>query len=208
MFAETYIPQCTPGAQSLRRPFVAWGVAAGFVLALVALIVAAPLFLAHGDDVLARGLYQSFSRVCHQIPERAFHVAGHPLAVCARCTGVYVGLAAGVLLFPLLRSLRSTETPARLWLFVAAAPTVVDFSLGFLGLWQNTQWSRFATASLLGAATAFFIVPGLVDLSRMRFKRRHGGRDSAARPTTATLSVAASALETAPSDYRRPASRI
>jgi hypothetical protein len=52
---------------------------------------------------------------------------------------------------------------------------VIDFSLGFLGIWQNTHLSRFATGALLGAVAAFFIMPGLIDLSqtgwRQFFKR-------------------------------------
>ena len=36
-------------------------------------------------------------RVCHQRPERSFHVAGVQLPVCARCTGLYVSGAAGAL---------------------------------------------------------------------------------------------------------------
>jgi hypothetical protein len=41
----------------------------------------------------------------------------------------------------------------------------VDFALGFFGVWQNTHLSRFLTALLLGAVTAFYVVPGVVDLS-------------------------------------------
>lgn len=35
--------------------------------------------------------------VCHQRPERSFHLAGVALPVCARCTGIYAGAAAAVL---------------------------------------------------------------------------------------------------------------
>jgi uncharacterized membrane protein len=176
---DVYVPQCTTGARNLRRlrrPLLAWALAAATMLLLVGLIFAAPLLRANGHEFPALAIYKSFSNLCHQIPERAFHVAGHELAVCARCLGLYVGLAAGVLAFPLIvRSLLSTRTPARIWLFMAALPTVIDFSLGFLGIWQNTHLSRFATGALLGAVAAFFIMPGLIDLSqtgwRQFFKR-------------------------------------
>jgi uncharacterized membrane protein len=206
MFSDEYVPQCVPGAQSLRRPLLAWGGAAALMLLLVGLIVAAPLAVAHGQELLGQAIYQSFSRVCHQLPERSFAVAGHPLAVCARCTGLYAGLAFGVLLFPLARSLRSTETPARLWLFIAAAPTALDFLLGFLGVWPNTHFSRAATGALLGAVAAFFIVPGLVDLSQMS-RRRRSKRANARREAERQLSIVA-AEQNAPSDYSWPSSRI
>ncbi|PYS78801.1 MAG: hypothetical protein DMF66_05055, partial [Acidobacteria bacterium] len=44
-------------------------------------------------------------------------------------------------------------------------PTTLDFALGFFGVWENTHLSRFLTALLLGVVSAFYIVPGLVDLS-------------------------------------------
>ena len=40
--------------------------------------------------------YAAGSIVCHQIPERSFHIAGVQLPVCARCTGLYAGALAGV----------------------------------------------------------------------------------------------------------------
>ena len=43
------------------------------------------------------------SQICHQIAERSFHLAGAQLPVCARCTGIYAGFAAGVVLATLSR---------------------------------------------------------------------------------------------------------
>ncbi len=206
MSTNAYVPQCTPGAQSLRRPLVVWAGAAVVALALVGLIVIAPLALAHDHEHTGQTIYRAFATVCHQLPGRSFYLAGHPLAVCARCTGLYAGLAASLLLFPLVRSLRSRETPARLWLFIAAAPTAIDFSLSLFGIWQNTHLSRFVTGALLGAVAAFFIVPGLVDLSRTNW-RLVWGRDSA-RPPLQPQAKAAASERAAPSDYSWPSSRI
>ena len=72
------------------------------------------------------------------------------------------------------RGLTRAGAPGRAWLFLAAAPTSLDFVLGVTGLWENTHWSRFATALPLGAAAAFYVVPGLVELARgvhFRFPR-------------------------------------
>ena len=35
--------------------------------------------------------------ICHQRPERSFHLAGAQLPVCARCLGLYAGGAAGAI---------------------------------------------------------------------------------------------------------------
>lgn len=152
-------------------PMIVWAITATLVLVFVSLIVVAPLARAHGYDSSAFVLYEMFGRACHQIPERAFQIEGHPFAVCARCTGIYFGFAVGVLVFPLARSLGRCDTPARKWLMLAAVPTLVDFALGFFGLLENTHWSRSATGALLGAVAAFYVLPGLMDLSRVSFRR-------------------------------------
>jgi uncharacterized membrane protein len=152
-------------ARRARRARGAWCFALACAAALLGMIVAAPLLRASGARDAAGALYGGFGVVCHQISARAFHVAGEPLAVCARCLGLYAGALAGVALYPLARSLARRDLPARAWLLAAALPTSVDFALGFFGVWENTHASRFLTASLLGVVTAFYIVPGLVDLS-------------------------------------------
>lgn len=160
-----YIPQFAPGDESARRARAAWAVALAGALAFVSVIVAAPLLRARGSLFLSQVIYQGLHAACHQIPERSFHIEGFPLAVCARCTGLYVGGLAGVLVYPLVRPLSNREMPDRVWLIMAALPTTVDFALGFFGVWDNTHMSRFLTASLLGVVSAFYIVPGIVDLS-------------------------------------------
>lgn len=128
------------------------------------------MLAASGHDSVSLIIYTAFSKFCHQIRERSFEIAGHPFAVCARCTGIYFGFAASVLIYPLVRSLKRTDAPARLWLLVALVPTAIDFSLGFFGILENTHLSRFLTGALLGGVTAFYVVPGLMDLSSMRFR--------------------------------------
>jgi uncharacterized membrane protein len=150
---------------------IVWAITATVTLLFVSLIVIAPVALAHGHDSMALVIYNSFSKFCHQIPERSFYLDGHPFAVCARCTGIYFGFAAGVLCYPLARSLKRGAAPARQWLLAALVPTALDFALDFFGVWQNTHLSRSLTGALLGAVTAFYVVPGLLNLSRMRFRR-------------------------------------
>ena len=152
--------------------YFVWAAAAALVLGFVSLVVVAPAARAGGHTLSAFFLYEMFGRVCHQIPSRAFYLAGHPFAVCARCTGIYFGFAAGVLLYPLVRSLNRTDFPARKWLLLAAAPAALDFALGFTGIWENTHLSRALTGALPGLAVAFYVVPGLLDLGQMVRERR------------------------------------
>jgi uncharacterized membrane protein len=142
-----------------------WIFVAATALMIVGAIVAAPIAQAHGYSQFAATLYQTFSFVCHQIPARSFHLEGHQFGVCSRCTGLYSGFAIAALIYPLVRSLHRTDTPARGWLVLATMPLIIDFALGYFSIWENTQLSRFLTGALLSSVAVFYIMPGLIDLS-------------------------------------------
>jgi hypothetical protein len=46
---------------------------------------------------LTFAVYGTGSVVCHQLPERSFHVWGAQMPVCARCAGIYLGAAIAAL---------------------------------------------------------------------------------------------------------------
>jgi len=194
------VAQYMPQVVSIRQPLVFWLVSAVTVFFLFSLIVIAPLAAVSGQSELAAGIYRAFGTLCHQLPERSYVIAGHTLAVCSRCTGLYAGFAFTLLLYPLTRSLRTTVTPPRIWLLLAAAPLVIDFSLTFFGVWENTQSSRLLTGLLLGSVTVFYVVPGIVDVSL------RGLRKSRVKETFTLASP--EAIASAPSDYSAPERRI
>ena len=164
-------------AQTFDRPsgaIAVWAIAATLTLGILAVIIGAPLLQSAGQATLAFKIYRVFSYVCHQIPERSFHLAGFKFAVCSRCTGIYSGLALATLSYPLVRSLRQTGTPRLVWLFLAAAPLAIDWSLGYFSIWQNNHASRFSTGALLGASAVFYILPGLIELTSRRPQKKKG----------------------------------
>src|ERR1044071_6653368 len=156
-----YLPQVVP----TRRPLVFWLVSAAVVTTIVALIVLAPIAAANGHSEIADGIYRGFGIFCHQRPDRSYFIEGHKLAVCSRCTGLYAGFAFTLLIYPLVRSLRSAGTPPRRVLFLAAVPLLIDFGLTFFGIWDNTHTSRLLTGALLGSVVVFYVMPGIVDWS-------------------------------------------
>jgi uncharacterized membrane protein len=201
---DNYIPQSVVD----RRPFVMWLVVAAGSVAVVALILGAPLALAAGHESLAQTIYQVFSHLCHQIPERSFFIEGHQFGVCARCTGLYTGFMVAALVYPLIRSLRQTETPPRKWLFIAAAPLAIDFALEFFRIMHNTHFSRFTTGTLLGAVAVFYILPGLMDLSLRDWRRRQNLSSRPEAKSGAPTEVFPTNISSAPSDYSAPHRRI
>lgn len=184
-----YVPQFASatresGAGVGARVWAAWVALVIGAGAVVGMVVSAPLALAGGEQFWSRAVYGAFRGLCHQSAERSFHLAGHPLAVCARCFGIYAGFAAGALAYPALRSLRLTHAPARAWLFASAVPVALDFLLGVLGVWSNTHLSRALTGGLLGACVPFYVVPALVQIATAARRRKFfdvpsGGREGA-----------------------------
>jgi uncharacterized membrane protein len=128
----------------------------------VALILAAPWLMAERHVLASAVIYQGFSTVCHQMPERSFYFYGHPMGVCSRCASIYAGFIIGLSLYPFLRDLREDRFPPRWILIGAAIPTAIDFTGGILGLFANTFPSRALTGILFGAVAAFYVTPGLV----------------------------------------------
>jgi len=216
--ADTYVPQFGARAERGRAPVVVWAATAVVALVPAFLIVAAPLLLALGHTALALPIYEAFSYLCHQLPERSLHLEGQKLAVCSRCTGLYFGFALSVLLYPLARSLKRVDTPRLRWLLLATVPVILDWSLTVLGLWENTHLSRFLTGALFSVVAAVYVVPGLVDLGQslgQRFGGKVGVRSGEQSDAAAVLTRAAvveptraEPVPSAPSDYSSPSSRI
>jgi len=191
-----YISQTIP----TQRPLIFWAVAAAIVVSLVSLILVAPLAAASGHNEIAGAIYRGFSVLCHQRPDRSYFIDGHEFGVCSRCTGIYFGFALTLLAYPLVRSLRTTTTPARKWLLLAALPLVIDFSLTFFGLWENTHTSRLVTGLLLGSVAVFYVMPGIADLS-LRALQTAASTTPPAAPTFTLASP--ERIAAAPSDYPR-----
>ena len=61
--------------------------------------------------------------VCHQMPERSLWIAGAPLPVCARCTGIYGGVLAALLLRGMLR-----QRWRRSWMLWAIVLVALDWA--------------------------------------------------------------------------------
>lgn len=123
------------------------------------MVVAAPLSAA-SNGWAAPLLYAVFAPVCHQLAERSFHLGAHPLAVCHRCFGFYVGFTLGLALLPLVRRLREwlLDRPRRILFFLA--PTAIDWLLPV-----NTPASRFGTALLASAGIALLVWAAIEQLT-------------------------------------------
>lgn len=135
-------------------------------------ILAPPVLHLLGFSSAAASIFGFFGNICHQLPERSFFLCEFQFGVCSRCFGVYFGLSAGILTYPLWRAVDDIEPLPRIWLFASIVPLAVDWSLTAFGIWQNNHFTRFTTGLILGFGCAVYIVPALVEIVRHLTIRR------------------------------------
>lgn len=138
------------------------------LLAVICWVIATimPAYLqAQGQVIPAFLIRKIFSPICHQMVERSFWFLGYPLAVCARCSGIYFGVLLGTLFYPVIKNYQQSSLPPRSYLIVMLLPTTIDFLLGTFHILENTHFSRAFTGVLAGFGLAFYIIPATINLS-------------------------------------------
>ncbi|GAB4248735.1 MAG: hypothetical protein Kow00109_24810 [Acidobacteriota bacterium] len=124
------------------------------------LLPAAPALLTQaGYAGLGAELRRFWSPVCHQIPERCFHLGPAPLAVCSRCWGLYAGVVFGLVLVALSPGLAKPVLARPRFLILFALPSAIDWALPW-----NTLWSRFITGAVATLPLGLFLWIGLREL--------------------------------------------
>lgn len=116
-------------------------------------------------------MYAVGAVICHQIPERSFHLAGSQLPVCARCLGIYAGAAAaaaihvlGVFVGDSARWRTLSPRVARRVFLATALPTVVTVALEWAGLWRGTNLVRATVGVVVGIGGALVVMSAVATL--------------------------------------------
>ena len=131
------------------------GILAATIALLASSILAASVFctwaIANGASMRWRLMFRAF---CHGIPQRCLQLWNVPMPICARCTAIYAGLLAGIVLFLILPRLQAHI--ARRILAFAAVPMFIDGITQLATLRESTNLLRIETGLLAGAAFAFW----------------------------------------------------
>lgn len=98
----------------------------------------------------AFAVYAIGALVCHQKPERSFHLWTAQLPVCARCTGIYVGAVLGLV----LRSGRTSRTLLIAAVVPTAATLVFEWTTGIM----PSNAIRFAAGLPLGMVVSWLVL--------------------------------------------------
>lgn len=110
-------------------------------------------------------LYIFFSNICHQIDDRSYHILGHALGVCSRCSFIYFAFLLGVILYPFIHKLDNVRMPA-IWVIITAVILMVgDALLDIFDLFNNTFITRSITGFILGVVLPFYLIPGFTIFS-------------------------------------------
>ena len=117
---------------------------------LASAAVMTPYLAASGYTLFAAAIFWFFSPVCHQDPARSFWLFGAPVAVCARCLGIYLGAAAGAWIPAPRRMVLSG-------LALFAALNLADVLMEAAAWHGNWKLTRFVLGAALGLAAGSLV---------------------------------------------------
>jgi uncharacterized membrane protein len=128
-------------------------------------VILAPVFLKMGGiyTTISLFMYSAFSNTCHQEEARSFALVGNSLAVCSRCTVIYLSFFAGSIIYPFVKRLNNTTMPPLWLLFTVAGIMFFDAVSDLTGLYNNSFLTRSISGGLLGFVLTFYIIPGLIN---------------------------------------------
>lgn len=107
--------------------------------------------------------------ICHQIPEHSYHLGGQQLPLCARCTGIYLGVLGGLLILFALGKGRAASLPP-LKLLAILVGLIAIFAIDGLNsylalfpsvprLYEPRNILRLATGTFHGLALVIIALP-------------------------------------------------
>jgi uncharacterized membrane protein len=107
--------------------------------------------------------------ICHRIDGRSFHLGNRQLPLCARCTGIYLGVLLGIVTLAVTRRGRAGALPP--WKIVAVlvgfialmgvdgVNSYLTLFPGLPHLYEPQNWLRLITGTLTGLTLAALIYP-------------------------------------------------
>lgn len=95
-------------------------------------------------------VYRAGDYMCHQRADRSLFINGNQMPFCSRCTAIWIGLTAGILLTVSTR-IRLSEKILYV-MILAIIPIGIDGIGQLIGLWESTNLIRLITGIITGSA--------------------------------------------------------
>lgn len=138
------------------------------VLWLIMILAAPLLYKTPGQySYFADLYYYLFHYTCHQNPVRCYWLFDYQLPVCVRCLGIYLGAVIGLVIYPLIKNIKSTKIPPKWLLLVCFVPIGIDGICSALHVYASPHWIRLLTGLICGILSMYFIIPGINDAVRL-----------------------------------------
>jgi uncharacterized membrane protein len=138
-------------------------------LTLTALVVIAVSWLLNSPEGLLGKADAIGYAICHRIDGRSFHIGNIQMPLCARCTGIYLGVVLGVgLMMAAGRGRAGSSSPTPLiFTFVAfialmgmdGLNSYLTLLPGLPHLYEPQNWLRLITGMLNGLAVTGLVYP-------------------------------------------------
>ena len=113
--------------------------------------------------MLLHDILHFFGRaICHQFEERSLQVSGEALAVCARDTGIYIGIFSTLIYLHFSKRGKSITIPSikiSILLLLFLLPLMVDGLGSYTHLFESNNIRRLMTGIAFGFVLPYFIYP-------------------------------------------------
>ena len=100
--------------------------------------------------------------ICHQLHERTFQINETYLPICARDTGIYLGVLTTLVYLFITKKFKKTMIPNKtisFLLLTMLCPMMIDGIGSYLGFYETNNAIRLITGILFGSSLPFFLLP-------------------------------------------------
>jgi uncharacterized membrane protein len=113
--------------------------------------------------LLLNELLNFFGRaICHQLDARSLHISGEVMAVCARDTGIYIGIFSTLLYLHFSKQKQNVTIPSikvSFLLLLFLVPLIIDGLGSYTQLFDSNNTRRLMTGISFGFVLPYFIYP-------------------------------------------------
>jgi len=113
-------------------------------------------------NIISRIYFFIGSLVCHQIPERTIYIDGKPLPLCARDTGIYLGIFIALIYCIVRGKLKADKLPSTrngILLVLLTVPMMIDAVSSYASVRQTDNTIRLVTGLFFGMPIALLLIP-------------------------------------------------
>jgi uncharacterized membrane protein len=100
--------------------------------------------------------------ICHQLEDRSLYASGKTLSVCARDTGIYIGIFSTLIYLHLTKRKRQITVPSikiSFFLLLFMVPMMVDGLGSSLHFFESNNLRRLVSGASFGLVLPYFLYP-------------------------------------------------